>query len=201
MEPKYNDQGLIPAVAQDARTGEVLMLAWMNAEAWRKTLETMEAHFWSRERKQLWRKGETSGNILRVVEVALDCDADAVLLRVIPAGPACHTGARSCFHTCVAGEARNDSAGFLHTLDAVIHDRKSNPVEGSYTAGLFREGLPKISRKVGEEAVETIIAALEESDERTVSEAADLIYHTLVLLAARGLGLADVESELERRHQ
>ena len=128
MEPNYNDQGLVPAVAQDAHTGEVLLLAWMNAEAWRKTHDTMEAHFWSRERKQLWRKGEISGNTMRVVEVSLDCDADSVLLKVIPAGPACHTGARSCFFTRVAGEAQDSSAGFLHTLDTVIHDRKSHPV-------------------------------------------------------------------------
>jgi phosphoribosyl-ATP pyrophosphohydrolase/phosphoribosyl-AMP cyclohydrolase len=201
MEPKYNDQGLVPAVAQDARTGEVLMLAWINDEAWRKTLATMEATFWSRERKMLWRKGETSGNTMRVVDVALDCDADVVLLRVIPAGPACHTGERSCFYTRVAGEARNSSAGFLHTLDAVIRDRKSNPKEGSYTSGLFHEGTAKISQKVGEESAETIVAALGESDQRLVSEAADLIYHTLVLLSARGLGLADVEAELERRHK
>jgi phosphoribosyl-AMP cyclohydrolase / phosphoribosyl-ATP pyrophosphohydrolase len=201
MEPKYNDQGLIPAVAQDARTGEVLMLAWMDSEAWQKTLATMEAHFWSRERKTLWRKGESSGNTLRVVEVSLDCDADAVLLRVIPAGPACHTGRRSCFYAHVAGEARNPSAGFLHTLDGVIRDRKVHPVEGSYTAGLFREGLPKISQKVGEESTETIVAALGESDERVVSEAADLMYHTLVLLTARGVTLEDVEAELERRHK
>jgi phosphoribosyl-ATP pyrophosphohydrolase/phosphoribosyl-AMP cyclohydrolase len=161
----------------------------------------MEAHLWSRERNKLWRKGETSGNTMRVMEVALDCDADAVLLHVIPAGPACHTGERSCFHTHVAGQTQDASAGFLHTLDEVIHDRKSNPKEESYTSGLFREGLPKISQKVGEESTETIVAALGESDERVVCEAADLIYHTLVLLAARGLGLADVEAELSRRHK
>lgn len=201
MEPKYNDQGLVPAVAQDARTGEVLMLAWMDAEAWQKTLATMEAHFWSRERSKLWRKGETSGNTMRVMEVALDCDADAILLRVTSAGAACHTGERSCFYTRVAGQAQDTSAGFLHVLDAVIHERKSNPINESYTSGLFREGLPKISQKVGEESTETIVAALGESDERVVCEAADLIYHTLVLLAARGLGLTDVEAELSRRHK
>jgi phosphoribosyl-AMP cyclohydrolase / phosphoribosyl-ATP pyrophosphohydrolase len=201
MEPQYNDQGLVPAIAQDSRTGEVLMMAWMNAEAWQKTLATMEAHFWSRERKALWRKGETSGNTLRVTEVILDCDADTVLLRVIPAGPACHTGARTCFFTPVAGEPQNSPAHFLRTLDGVIHERKSNPQAGSYTSGLFREGLPKIAQKVGEESTETIVAALGESDERVVSEAADLLYHTLVLLAARGLDLAAVEAELERRHR
>jgi phosphoribosyl-ATP pyrophosphohydrolase/phosphoribosyl-AMP cyclohydrolase len=201
MEPKYNDQGLVPAIAQDARTGEVLMMAWMNAEAWQKTLSTMEANFWSRERKTPWRKGETSGNTMRVMEVLLDCDADAVLLRVIAAGPACHTGERTCFFTRVASQAPPPSVGFLNTLDAVVRDRKANPKEGSYTSALFHEGLEKISRKVGEESTETIVAALGQSNERVVSEAADLFYHTLVLLAARGLSLADVEAELERRHK
>ncbi|MBN1440524.1 MAG: bifunctional phosphoribosyl-AMP cyclohydrolase/phosphoribosyl-ATP diphosphatase HisIE [Anaerolineales bacterium] len=201
MEPKYNDQGLVPAVAQDSRTGEVLMLAWMNSEAWRKTLETREAHFWSRERKSLWRKGETSGNVMKVVEVRLDCDADAVLLQVIPAGPACHTNRRSCFFNLVAGEPRTYQSGFLRRLEDVIADRKAHPQEGSYTGALFREGLNKISQKVGEEATETIVAALGQSGERLTSEAADLLYHVLVLLAARGLTLADVEAELERRHR
>ncbi len=201
MEPNYNDQGLVPAIAQDSRSGEVLIMAWMDAEAWQKTLATMEAHFWSRERKTLWRKGETSGNTLRVTEVILDCDADTVLLRVLPAGPACHTSARSCFFNHITGQAQNPSTGFLQTLDGVIRDRKSKPQEGSYTSGLFRDGLPKIAQKVGEESTETIVAALGESDERVVSEAADLFYHTLVLLAARGLDLAAVEAELERRHR
>jgi phosphoribosyl-ATP pyrophosphohydrolase/phosphoribosyl-AMP cyclohydrolase len=201
MDPKYNEQGLVPAVAQDSRTGEVLMLAWMNAEAWRKTLETRDAYFWSRERKTLWRKGETSGNTMKVGEVRLDCDADAVLLRVIPAGPACHTGERSCFFNQIAGEEKNYPGGFLRHLETVIADRKANPEEGSYTSALFGEGLNKISQKVGEESTETIVAALGQSDDRVVSEVADLMYHTLVLLAARGLTLADVERELERRHK
>ena len=201
MEPKYNEQGLAPAVAQDARTGEVLMVAWMNSEAWRKTIETGDVYFWSRSRKELRRKGATSGSTMRVDEIRLDCDADVVLLRVIPAGPACHTGERSCFFTRVVGEGKNDSIGFLRHLEAVIADRKANPEEGSYTSALFREGMDKISQKVGEESTETIVAALGQSDERVVSEVADLLYHTLVLLAARGLSLADVEAELERRHQ
>jgi phosphoribosyl-ATP pyrophosphohydrolase/phosphoribosyl-AMP cyclohydrolase len=201
MEPNYNDQGLVPAVVQDARTGEVLMMAWMDAEAWQKTLATMEAYFWSRERKKLWRKGETSGNTMRVTEVLLDCDADTVLLRVIPAGPACHTDQRTCFYTRVAGDTQTIPAGFLYTLNEVIRDRKANPKEGSYTSALLKEGLGKISQKVGEESIETIVAALDESDERVVSEAADLFYHTLVLLAARGLDLTAVETELQRRHK
>ncbi len=201
MDPQYNDQGLVPAIAQDSRTGEVLMLAWMDAEAWQKTLDTREAHFWSRSRGELWHKGETSGNTMRVNEVRLDCDADTVLLKVIPSGPACHTDQRSCFFTQVAGEVENISVGFLRHLEAVIADRKANPEEGSYTSALFREGMDKISQKVGEESTETIVAALGQSDERVVSEVADLFYHTLVLLAARGLCLADVEAELERRHK
>jgi phosphoribosyl-ATP pyrophosphohydrolase/phosphoribosyl-AMP cyclohydrolase len=201
MDPKYNDQGLVPAIAQDARTGEVLMLAWMDAEAWEKTLATRQAHFWSRERKTLWRKGEASGNTMDVAGVALDCDSDAVLLRVTPAGPACHTEKRSCFFNQVSGEARKSSAGFLGVLEEVIAERKAEPKEGSYTGALFRAGIEKIAQKVGEESTEAIVAALGQSDERVVSEAADLLYHTLVLLAARGLRLADVEAELERRHK
>jgi phosphoribosyl-ATP pyrophosphohydrolase/phosphoribosyl-AMP cyclohydrolase len=201
MDPQYNDQGLVPAIAQDSRTGEVLMLAWMNGEAWQKTLETRDAYFWSRERKALWRKGETSGNTMRVAEIRLDCDADAVLLKVIPAGPACHTSERSCFFNHIAGEEENFPGGFLRHLEAVIADRKTNPEEGSYTSALFREGLNKIAQKVGEESTETIVAALGQTDDRVVGETADLLYHTLVLLAARGLTLSDVEAELERRHK
>jgi phosphoribosyl-ATP pyrophosphohydrolase/phosphoribosyl-AMP cyclohydrolase len=201
MDPQYNDQGLVPAIAQDSRTGEVLMLAWMNGEAWQKTLETRDAYFWSRERKALWRKGETSGNTMLVAEIRLDCDADAVLLKVIPAGPACHTSERSCFFNHIAGEEENFPGGFLRHLEAVIADRKTNPEEGSYTSALFREGLNKIAQKVGEESTETIVAALGQTDDRVVGETADLLYHTLVLLAARGLTLSDVEAELERRHK
>jgi phosphoribosyl-ATP pyrophosphohydrolase/phosphoribosyl-AMP cyclohydrolase len=201
MEPNYNDQGLVPAIAQDSRSGEVLMLAWMNAEAWRKTLESREAHFWSRSRKAPWHKGETSGNTMRVEEVFLDCDSDAVLLKVVPAGPACHTDARSCFFNRVLGDEKPSAPGFLGLLDSVIAGRKADPQEGSYTNRLLAEGIEKISQKVGEESTETIVAALGQSDERVVSEAADLFYHTLVLLAARGLSLSDVEAELERRHR
>jgi phosphoribosyl-ATP pyrophosphohydrolase/phosphoribosyl-AMP cyclohydrolase len=201
MEPKYNDQGLVPTIVQDVRTGEVLMLAWMNAEAWQRTLDTRAAHFWSRSRKTLWRKGETSGNRMEVTQVALDCDADTVLLRVIPSGPACHTSERSCFFTYVLGQAGPPGADILHLLDAVVRDRKANPKEGSYTCELFKEGVGQIAKKVGEEASETVVAALSQSDQRVVEEASDLLYHTLVLLAARGLCLADVEAELARRHK
>jgi phosphoribosyl-ATP pyrophosphohydrolase/phosphoribosyl-AMP cyclohydrolase len=216
VEPKWNEQGLAPTVVQDARTGEVLMLAWMNAESWRLTQETGETHFWSRSRQTLWHKGETSGNIQRVVEIRLDCDADTVLLRVDPAGPACHTGERSCFFTVVGdwgsdvGGRRSEVGGrrseigspaILDDLYHVILDRKQNAPAGSYTARLFELGLQEISKKVGEESVEVIVAALGQSDERLVSETADLFYHALVLLAARGVSLAQVEAELEKRRK
>lgn len=204
MQPKFNDQGLVPAVAQDARTGEVLMLAWMNAEAWQRTLDTRAVHFWSRSRKTLWRKGETSGNTMELVEALVDCDSDSVLLRVIPSGPACHTGERTCFFTRADGTkaaAEPAEAGILPRLDAVIRDRKIHPKEGSYTCELFAAGKEQIAKKVGEEFAETIVAALSQSDERLAEELADLIYHLLVLLAARGLSLADAEAVLARRHK
>ena len=215
-EPKWNEQGLAPAVVQDARTGEVLMVAWMNAEAWRLTQETGETHFWSRSRQTLWHKGETSGNVQRVVEIRLDCDADTVLLRVEPAGPACHTGEWSCFFT-VVGDRRSEVGGrrldigdwksevgsfaILDQLYRVILDRKRTAPAGSYTARLFAAGMEEIAKKLGEESVEVIVAALGQSDERLVSETADLIYHTLVLLAARGVSLTQVEAELEKRRK
>jgi len=208
-EPRWNERGLAPAVVQDARTGEVLMVAWMDAEAWRLTRETGEAHFWSRSRQELWHKGETSGNVQRIVEIRLDCDADTVLLRVEPAGPACHTGERSCFYTIVGGRkpevgsqrSEVGSPAILDQLYQVILDRKRTAPAGSYTARLFESGLQEISKKVGEESVEVIVAALGQSDERLVSEVADLIYHTLVLLAARGVSLTQVEAELEKRRK
>jgi phosphoribosyl-ATP pyrophosphohydrolase/phosphoribosyl-AMP cyclohydrolase len=211
MEPKWNENGLAPAIVQDARTGEVLMLAWMNAEAWRLTQETGEAHFWSRSRQALWHKGETSGNVQRVVEIRLDCDVDTVLLRVEPAGPACHTGARSCFFTVISDQwpvvsglpsaVGSQSTTILDELCQVILDRKQNPKPGSYTAQLFGRGVAEIAKKVGEESVEVIVAALGQSDERLMSETADLLYHALVLLAARGVSLKEVEAELEKRRK
>ncbi len=217
LVPQWNEQGLAPAIVQDVHTGQVLMLAWMNAEAWRLTRETGEAHFWSRSRKQLWRKGETSGNVQRVIEIRLDCDADAILLRVEPAGPACHTGERSCFFTVVGGrksEVGNrkseiggrksevgDQSDVLDRLYQVIVDRKQDPRPGSYTAQLFERGLAEIAKKVGEESVEVIVAALGQSDERLVSEVADLLYHSLVLLAARNVSFDQVKAELEKRRK
>jgi phosphoribosyl-ATP pyrophosphohydrolase/phosphoribosyl-AMP cyclohydrolase len=173
-----------PAIVQDSATGRVLMLAWMDAEAERLTRETNEAWFWSRSRERLWRKGETSGNVLAVDEIRDDCDGDAILLRVTPAGPACHTGSTTCF---------------APELWRTISERAADRPAGSYTWALLDEGVGACARKVGEEAVELAVAALGESDERVVEEAADLVYHLYVLLAARGLDVAQVEAELRLR--
>jgi len=175
---------LRPAIVQDSVTGRVLMLAWMDDEAERLTREQGEAWFWSRSRQRLWRKGETSGNTLAVDEVRDDCDGDALLVRVTPAGPACHTGSVSCF---------------APALWRTIAQRALERPEGSYTTELLDSGIGACARKVGEEAVELSVAALDESDERVIEEAADLVYHFYVLLAARGLDVALVEDELARR--
>ena len=172
------------AIVQDAATGRVLMLAWMNDEAERLTRETGEAWFWSRSRGRLWKKGESSGNTLAVEEIRDDCDGDALLVRVQPAGPACHTGSVSCF---------------APALWRTISERAAERPAGSYTAELLDAGIGACARKVGEEAVEVAVAALDESDERVVEEAADLVYHLYVLLAARGLDVAQVEDELRSR--
>ena len=175
---------LTPVIVQDAVTGRVLMLAWMDEEAERRTRETGEAWFWSRSRQRLWRKGESSGNTLAVEELRDDCDGDAMLLRVTPAGPTCHQGSVSCF---------------APALWRTIAERAATRPAGSYTTELLEAGIGASARKVGEEAVELTVAALEESDERVVEEAADLVYHLYVLLAARGLDVAQVEDELVRR--
>jgi phosphoribosyl-AMP cyclohydrolase / phosphoribosyl-ATP pyrophosphohydrolase len=172
------------AIVQDAATGRVLMLAWMNDDAERLTRETGEAWFWSRSRNELWHKGATSGNTLSVVELRDDCDGDALLVRVEPAGPACHTGSVSCF---------------APELWRTIAERASTRPVGSYTTQLLDAGIGAVARKVGEEAVELTVAALDESDERVVEEAADLVYHLYVLLAARGLDVTRVEDELRAR--
>jgi phosphoribosyl-AMP cyclohydrolase / phosphoribosyl-ATP pyrophosphohydrolase len=202
---RWDEQGLLPAVVQDAHSRAVLMVAWMNAEALRLTLETGETHFWSRSRGKLWHKGETSGNRQQVTALSADCDCDTLLVQVEPLGPACHTGAVSCFFRSLGSAAPAD----LETTPAVtetlrqlwetIESRKQRPPPGSYTAKLFDAGLPRIAQKVGEEAVETIVAAMSEGDERLLSEMADLIYHCMVLLSARALDWADLEAELGRR--
>lgn len=192
----YDDRGLLPVVVQDAASGAVLMLAWADREAVEKTLETGEAHFWSRSRRRLWRKGETSGNLLAVVEVLADCDRDALLVRADPAGPTCHRGTRSCFEP-------NAAELELGWLRRVLEERRGASPESSYTARLLARGLPRVAQKVGEEAVETVIAALdpEAGDEAVISETADLLYHLSVLLMARGIDAGAVAKELRRRHR
>jgi phosphoribosyl-AMP cyclohydrolase / phosphoribosyl-ATP pyrophosphohydrolase len=175
---------LKPAIVQDSATGRVLMLAWMDEEAERLTRETNEAWFWSRSRERLWRKGETSGNTLEVDELRDDCDDDAILLRVSPAGPTCHTGSTTCF---------------APALWRAVSERALERPDGSYTASLLDAGVGACARKVGEEAVERAVAALDEPDERVVEEAADLVYHLYVLLAARGLDISMVDEVLRLR--
>ncbi|MDX6379109.1 MAG: phosphoribosyl-AMP cyclohydrolase / phosphoribosyl-ATP pyrophosphohydrolase [Rubrobacteraceae bacterium] len=197
----YDERGLVPVIAQDADTGEVLMLAYANREAVEKSIETGEAHYYSRSRGELWRKGETSGNTQRVVEVRLDCDGDALLYRVEPAGPACHTGERSCFFTSLQGsdEETPDLARTLGRLAGTITVRHREMPEGSYTAKLLERGTGYIAQKVGEEAVEVVVAALE--DARLAEETADLLYHLLVLLEERGVGVEEVARVLDERHR
>jgi phosphoribosyl-ATP pyrophosphohydrolase/phosphoribosyl-AMP cyclohydrolase len=203
VEIEWDEHGLAPAVVQDAHTGQVLMLAYMNQASLERTLDSGETWFWSRSRQELWHKGATSGNTQRVIEVRYDCDADTLLVQVEPSGPACHTGRQSCFYRRLPDQTEVDvpppSGGVLAHLEAVIQDRKANARPGSYTCQLFEAGLPQIAKKVGEEAIETIVAAQSEADERLISELADLTYHALVLLAARDLSWADVEAELARR--
>lgn len=205
---KFDDNGLAPVVAQDVATGDVLTLAYANREALEKTLESGEAHYYSRSRAELWRKGATSGNTQRVVEVRLDCDGDALLYRVEPRGPACHTGARTCFFTTVAGEGVGVAVGeagapesfgtVLERLAGTISERHRTMPEDSYTASLIRRGTPRVAQKVGEEAVEVVIAAL--GEDRLAEETADLVYHLLVLLEERGVGTDEVARVLSDRH-
>ncbi len=188
--------GLIPAIIQDSRTLQVLMLGYMNREAWEKSVATGRVTFWSRTRQCLWTKGETSGNYLEIVSIAVDCDADTLLIRAIPHGPTCHTGAPTCF-----GEAQEPAEGFIRQLQGVIQQRHKDMPEGSYTTYLFNKGVNKIAQKVGEEAVETVIEAVAGNHERLIYEASDLIYHLLVLMEATGHSLADLEAELVKRHK
>lgn len=190
----FEGRDLLPVVVQDVGTGAVLMLAYADREAVEKTLETGRAHFWSRSRRALWQKGETSGNVLEVVEVIPDCDADTLLVRARPTGPACHRNTRTCFEP-------NPARLELGWLAAVLDERSGADPETSYTARLLQKGLPRIGQKVGEEAVETVIAALAEDDDKLVEEAADLLYHLLVLFTAKGLDAQKMAQELARRHQ
>jgi phosphoribosyl-ATP pyrophosphohydrolase/phosphoribosyl-AMP cyclohydrolase len=206
---RFGADGLVPVVTQESRSGDVLMVAFANRDALDRTLATGLAHYFSRSRGVLWQKGETSSHVQRVVEVRLDCDGDTVLYRVDQTGPACHTGARTCFSTVIsraAGQrgsevvAEEDPGGHvLSRLATTIAQRASERPQGSYTAELLAGGVGKVSQKVGEEAVEVVVAANSEDDERLASEAADLLYHLLVLLQARGVPLDVVLQELERR--
>jgi phosphoribosyl-ATP pyrophosphohydrolase/phosphoribosyl-AMP cyclohydrolase len=206
---RFGADGLVPVVTQESRSGDVLMVAFANRDALDRTLATGLAHYFSRSRGVLWQKGETSSHVQRVVEVRLDCDGDTVLYRVDQTGPACHTGARTCFSTVIsraAGQrgsevvAEEDPGGHvLSRLATTIAQRASERPLGSYTAELLAGGVGKVSQKVGEEAVEVVVAANSEDDERLASEAADLLYHLLVLLQARGVPLDVVLQELERR--
>ena len=209
---KFNEQGLLPAILQDAASGEVLMLAWMNAQALELTRRTRQAHFWSRSRGRLWRKGETSGNVQVVEEVRVDCDQDTLLLRVTPAGPACHTGENSCFFRSLEldapqpaanpGVVQPEQAAFsLDALYNLICQRRASAPAGSYTARLFQQGEDEIIKKVGEEAIEVVLAAKGQGRQRLTEEVADLTYHLLVLLAQQGLAPADILAELEQRHR
>ncbi|MGH7278699.1 MAG: bifunctional phosphoribosyl-AMP cyclohydrolase/phosphoribosyl-ATP diphosphatase HisIE [Candidatus Rokuibacteriota bacterium] len=199
----FDASGLIPAVVQEADTGELLMVAWMDRAAVEATLATGRTHFWSRSRRTLWQKGETSGHAQHVRGVYVDCDGDTLLVQVHQDGVACHTGHRTCFFTALAGSPTGAavSATMLERVERIIAERKAGAPEGSYVAGLLAKGEAAVCRKVGEEAVEVITAALGgEGDRRVVAEIADLWFHTLVLLGERGIALADVFKELARRH-
>lgn len=192
--------GLLPAVIQDNVTGQVLMLGYMNQEALEKTQQDGLVTFFSRSKNRLWTKGETSGNTLEVISIAEDCDNDSLLIKVKANGPTCHTGSTSCFGEEKATK-KIKAIQFIAQLEEVIQQRKSNPAEGSYTNFLFDKGINKIAQKVGEEAVETVIDAVAGKIDTMKGEAADLLYHLLVLLAASGLELADVVKVLEERHK
>ena len=208
---RFDERGLVPAVVQDARTREVLTLAYMNEESLRRTLAEGETWFWSRSRAELWHKGATSGNTQRVVEVRRDCDSDALVVLVEPRGPACHTGARSCFdggNESLPVESREESnrvnediGAVLEGLYGVVSERRREMPAGSYTTYLFEKGLNKILKKVGEESAETIIAAKDGDAEALKAETADLLYHLVVMLVERGVTLEDVGRELARRRK
>ena len=194
----FDDQGLVPCVAQDASTGEVLTVAYMNAEALRLTLETREVHFYSRSRERLWRKGETSGNVMRLRRLRYDCDGDALLALVEPAGPACHTGERTCFYRDLEGERELTPHEALAALERTVSERRAERPEGSYTVELLADP-DRIGDKVREEADEVARAAAGESDERVAEEAADVLYHLDVLMLSRGLPFAAAFEVLNER--
>lgn len=190
---KYQD-GLIPAIIQDATTDKVLMLGFMNSEAYHQTKISQKVTFFSRSRQQLWTKGETSGNFLLVKDMLLDCDQDTLLIKAEPVGPVCHTGADTCFN--------ETNPGFTLTqLEQIITDRKNNPSDSSYTSSLFKKGINKVAQKVGEEAVEVVIESKDNDEEKFLGESADLLFHYLILLQAKGYTLQNVMQVLEQRHK
>lgn len=197
MKPdfKKSPDGLVPAIIQDAETHKVLMLGYMDKEAFKKTRKSGKVTFYSRSRKKLWEKGETSGNFLAVQEIILDCDSDAILIKATPNGAVCHTGSDTCFNE------KNESDNFLFELEKIIQDRKNKPIASSHTSTLFARGVNKISQKVGEEAVEFIIEAINDNDELLKAEASDLLYHFLVLLVAKDIPLEDVLDVLRKRRR
>lgn len=194
-QPNFS-KGLLPAIVQDVLTGQVLMLGYMNEESYNLTQTSGKVTFFSRSRNGLWTKGETSGNYLKVHSVQLDCDSDTILVKANPEGPTCHEGTGTCW-----GGDNDETFGFLHYLEALILDRKKNPQEGSYTNHLFNRGLNKIAQKVGEEAVEVVIEAKDNNDDLFKNEAADLLFHLLVLMVEKNIPLNDVLDILRKRHQ
>lgn len=203
VEIKYDEKGLIPAIIQDSSNNEVLMMAYMNEESLNKTLASGYTWFYSRSRQQLWMKGESSGNKQKVEQILYDCDEDTLLIKVKPAGPACHTGNYSCFYRDLQGEEIDTSIPFqiniLQELYQIILSRQQEMPEGSYTSYLFQEGIDKILKKVGEESAEVIIAAKNRDKNEVVYETADLIYHLLVMMVEQGVGVRDVLAELRSR--
>lgn len=218
---KFNENGLIPAIIQDVESKTVLMMAYMDREALKKTIETGYTHFWSRSRQKLWMKGETSGHVQKIVSMVLDCDEDTLLINVEQKVAACHTGTFSCFRTTIGAdgtnftqpqafkpdevyrneEVRDTEAEILQKVYEIILDRRANPKEGSYTNYLFDKGLDKILKKVGEEAAEVIIASKNEAAGEIIYEVSDLVYHVLVLLAERGIKPEEIYEELKKRHK
>jgi phosphoribosyl-ATP pyrophosphohydrolase/phosphoribosyl-AMP cyclohydrolase len=196
IQPDFEKtEGLIPAIIQDADTRKVLMLGYMNAEALQKTQDEGRVTFYSRSKQRLWTKGESSGNFLELKDIRIDCDNDTLLIKVNPHGPVCHTGNDTCFTEI------NEGSAFLHQLESVIRERKNNPNDSSYTSALFKKGINKIAQKVGEEAVELVIEAKDDNKDLFLGEAADLLYHYLVLLAAKDIKVDEVFKLLKKRHE
>lgn len=197
MNLKFNSEGLIPAVIQDATTKNVLMLGYMNAAAFKKTQETKKVTFYSRSKKRLWTKGESSGHFLNLVDIKIDCDNDTLLIQVHPDGPTCHKGSDTCWD-----EDNLSNFGFISKLEQTIQERRTNSKpEDSYVASLFAKGINKLAQKVGEEAVEVVIEAKDNNDELFLNESADLLFHYLMLLQAKGFKLEDIETVLKNRHK